>query len=255
VRCANPDTTGGRRSRRAFLLLTLCLAAASPAAGVTPAAEDYRGRIGVVPVRAETRLAQEAHGGWRYESVVRARGWAAWKKGAVEESSRFVLDEGGLRPQAYAKRDGLSDRDRDVEIRFAAGEIAATYRGETLRHEIADPVYDLLSLRLALSLDLAAGALAQRYRVVDGRGELRPVEVERAGLETVATGLGELPAVRLEYLTRSDRRYLLWFAPALDHALVRIEQHRDGRLRAWLVLESRDPLAVDDPQAGSRPGP
>ena len=41
--------------------------------------------------------------------------WAAWKKGEIEESSRFELTGEGVRPLTYRKLDGFSDRDRDVE--------------------------------------------------------------------------------------------------------------------------------------------
>lgn len=234
------------RAARAALALLLA-AAAGAEAGPAPVAEDYLGRIGIVPVRAATRLVPEGEGIWRFESVVRTRGWAGWKKGAVAETARIATAGDALRPLSYAKRDGLSDRDRDIELRFEEGAVLATYRGETRRLAAAGPVHDLLSLRLVLQRDLAAGGLADAYDVVDGRGELRRIEVRHTGSGTVATGLGELAAARLEYVTGSDRRYVLWFAPALDHALVRLEQHRGGRLRGWLVLEARGAVGAQPP--------
>ena len=97
------------------------------------------------------------------------------------------------------------------------GEVVSVYRGDTVVHAADGVVYDLLSLRLALRLDLAGDRLPPRYEVVDGRGRLRTIEVVRAGTESVRTGLGRVDAERLEYSTRSDRRYVVWFAPGEKH--------------------------------------
>lgn len=242
-------------SRRLPAALVL-LAWAAAAAGLEPTTERYRGQVGLIPVAAETRLEPAADGTWRYASVVRTRGWAAWKRGTLEETSQLRPDAEGLVPLVYRKRDGLGERDRDIETRFGAGEVVSRYRDETLRHPRAGPVYDLLTLRLVLQRDVAAGRLADRYPIVDGRGEVRTVVVRRVGTETIETGLGAVDAVRLEYVTRSERRYVLWFAPALDHALVRVEQHRADRLRGWLVLAEREAAsAPSGAQPDARSGP
>ena len=244
MHCAKPERRAPVRRLRALaaagLLATAWLAGGlAHGAGLEPFTHVYRGKISFVPVEAVFILDRDAEGQWRFDSVSRTRGWAAWKKGAIEESSRFELADQGLRPLTYRKLDGFSDRDRNVETRFARGEVISVYRGDTIVHSEHDrPVYDLLSLRLALRLDLARDRLAERYEVVDGRGRLRTITISRHGVEAISTGLGKVEAERLEYSTRSDRRYVVWFAPALDHVLVRLEEHRDGRLRGWLTLSS-----------------
>jgi hypothetical protein len=245
----------GKAERRLFaagVALVCSLFAGLAAAGeLAPYRHVYHGKVSFVPVAAELVLTREEDDVWQFRSVSRTRGWAAWKKGSVDETSRFELAGEGLRPLTYAKLDGFSDRDRNVETRFEDGEVVSVYRGDTVVHAADGVVYDLLSLRLALRLDLAGDRLPPRYEVVDGRGRLRTIEVVRAGTESVRTGLGRVDAERLEYSTRSDRRYVVWFAPELEHALVRLEEHRDGRLRAWMTLYSRAGEA--DPRRGTRP--
>jgi hypothetical protein len=244
VRCEKPERRAPARRHRAAVAAALFAAALAAglarAAGLEPFTHIYRGKISFVPVEAAVTLDRDDDGRWRYHSVSRTRGWAAWKKGEIEELSRFELDGQGLRPLIYRKLDGFSDRDRNVETRFTRGEVVSVYRGDTIVHSDGNgPVYDLLSLRLALRLDLTRDRLAERYEVVDGRGRLRTITISREGAEAISTGFGRIEAERLEYSTRSDRRYVVWFAPALDHVLVRLEEHRDGRLRGWLTLSSR----------------
>jgi hypothetical protein len=255
VHCAKPERRALGRRLPALVAVALFAAwlatGVAHGAGLEPFTHVYRGKISFVPVEAAVTLERDDDG-WRFDSVSRTRGWAAWKKGEIEESSRFELTGEGVRPLTYRKLDGFSDRDRDVETRFARGEVSSLYRGGTIVHSGQDgPVYDLLSLRLALRLDLARGRLAERYEVVDGRGRLRTITISRHGAEAISTGFGRIEAQRLEYSTRSDRRYVVWFAPELDHVLVRLEEHRDGRLRAWLTLSSRTDEAKR--RRGTRP--
>ena len=242
---AKPERRAPARQLRALVAAGLFAAAwlavdLAHGAGLEPFTHFYRGKISFVPVEAVVTLDRDDDGQWRFDSVSRTRGWAAWKKGEIDESSRFELTGEGLRPLTYRKLDGFSDRDRNVATRFARSEVSSVYRGDTIVHSAQDgPVYDLLSLRLALRLDLARDRLAERYEVVDGRGRLRTITISRHGAEAISTGFGRIEAERLEYSTRSDRRYVVWFAPELDHVLVRLEEHRDGRLRGWLTLSSR----------------
>ena len=257
MHCAKPERRAPVRRLRALaaagLLATAWLAGGlAHGAGLEPFTHVYRGKISFVPVEAVFTLDRDAEGQWRFDSVSRTRGWAAWKKGEIAESSRFELTDDGLRPLTYRKLDGFSERDRNVETRFARGEVSSLYRDDTIVHSAQDgPVYDLLSLRLALRLDLARDRLADRYQVVDGRGRLRVITIRRHGAEAISTGFGRIEAERLEYSTRSDRRYVVWFAPELDHVLVRLEEHRDGRLRGWLTLSSR--TDEEKRQRGTRP--
>ena len=205
---------------------------------LTPYEATYEGKISVVPVRAELTLSEE-EGVWRFVSTARTRGWAAWKKGELEEASRFRLADGRPEPLSFTRRDGFSEKDRNLESRFEATEVVSLFRGEELRESLEGPVYDLLSLRLVLRLDLARDGLAPGYDIIDSRGRLRPVEIRRLGEERVRTGLGEVDAVKLEYVTGSDRRLVVWMAPAWGYEVVRLEQFRDGKLRGWLALRSR----------------
>ena len=237
------DPPGAGVATCRFLILSV-IAAMLPAVAAaadpvfTPYEATYEGKISVVPVRAELTLS-EADGVWRFVSTARTRGWAAWKKGEIEEASRFRLGDGRPQPLSFTRRDGFSEKDRNLESRFETTEVVSLFRGEELREPLTAPAYDLLTLRLVLRLDLAGDRLAPRYDIIDSRGRLRPVEVRRLGEERIRTGMGEVDTVKLEYVTGSDRRLVVWMAPAWAFEVVRLEQFRDGKLRGWLSLRSR----------------
>jgi hypothetical protein len=194
VHYAKPERRAPARQLRALVAAGLFAAAwlavdLAHGAGLEPFTHFYRGKISFVPVEAVVTLDRDDDGQWRFDSVSRTRGWAAWKKGEIDESSRFELTGEGLRPLTYRKLDGFSDRDRNVATRFARSEVSSVYRGDTIVHSAQDgPVYDLLSLRLALRLDLARDRLAERYEVVDGRGRLRTITISRHGRRRSAPG-------------------------------------------------------------------
>lgn len=220
--------------------LLLSLAGVSPALSLEEACgppATYTAVVKLVPLRLTETLSREG-GRCVYRSQLGTRGWAAWKTDTITETSEFTVVDGRLVPLHYAKRDEFSSKDRDIVTRFGTnGEVVSLYRGEEIRHEAAGAVYDLLSLRRALGLDLAAGRLASSYRIVDGKGRLKEVAVTSSGTETVTTRAGRFEAVRLEYGTGGDR-FVVWAAPALGYRFARVEQYDDGELRGRLELET-----------------
>ena len=227
--------------------MTVCLVAISLALpGNCPAQTDpllvphdtvYKGKASAAPVRVRMRLESTGSGHWEYQSKVGTRGWLAWKKGEIRETSEFFLDGDQLTSMAYRKEDTFSNKDRDIETRFSGDHLVSTYRGEEIAHKVSGAVFDLLNLRVKLMTDLARDRLQPGYQVVDGKGRLKTLEVRRIGEETIATKQGAYDAVRLEY-DDDDKKFLIWIAPALSYQLVRIDQYKDGKLKASLLLDS-----------------
>lgn len=248
------------RMRKYGLCLAMAvLALALPASGAaTPAVDGaarpaptlaiplheaiYHATVRRIPVRAGLRLEQQSDGLYVYRSWVEPRGILGFVRRDMSEASLVMLDrDGEIVPVSYRRRDELGGRHSDMRFDLAQGELHIEYRGQKSTIDWEPGIYDLLSLRLALVNDLARGTLRDTYRVVDDRSRVEEVEVEVAGRETLVTPLGELDTIRLEYRNpRRDRSFKLWVAPELDTAMVRLEQHEDGRLRGTLhIVEYR----------------
>ncbi|MGI9264644.1 MAG: DUF3108 domain-containing protein [Gammaproteobacteria bacterium] len=243
VRCHTPH----RQYRSHGVMAACCLvffALAVPQAGLAdadrilvPHQTVYKGTASAAPVRVRMRLEAESNDRWVYESKVGTRGWLAWKKGDIRESSEFSFADEQIVSTAYRKKDTFSKKDRDIETRFSTDQVVSVYRGDEIVHQVAGQVFDLLNLRIKLMTDLARDRLQSHYQVVDGKGRLKTLEVRRVGEESVTTKQGEFDAIRLEY-DDDDKRFLIWISPRLNYQLVRIDQHEDDKLKASLILDS-----------------
>jgi hypothetical protein len=122
------------------------------------------------------------------------------------------------------------------------------YRGRESEVEWEPGIYDLQSLRVALSHDLLRGDLGDVYRIVDDRGRVEAVDVTVAGREPLETELGRLDTIRLEYYgERRDRLFRLWIAPDMDGALIALEQYEENRLRGRLEIVEYERLETGAP--------
>lgn len=217
-------------------------AASSPGLAVPAHEAIYHATVKRIKVRAGLRLEPQGDRLFTYHSWVEPRGFLSFINREITETSLVMLDEdGGIMPLSYRRLDELNGRNSDMRFDLAAGQVHIDYRGRQATADWEPGVYDLLSLRLVLSNDLARGELQDVYRIVDDRARVEEVDVEVAGRETLATPLGDLETVRLEYRSRRrDRLFRLWIAPGMDAALVRLEQYEDGKLRGALdIVEYR----------------
>ena len=239
---------GRRTALLAWLLLVATAAVADEAAAPAKASQPalavplhealYHATVRRIPVRAGLRLERQGENLYVYNSWVEPRGLLGFVRRELTETSLVRLGHGAeLTPLSYVKRDGFSDRDSDMRFDPLTGQVQIRFRGREQAVDWEQGIYDLLSLRLVLAHDLARGALRDVYQVVDDRGRIETIDVERTGPERLSTALGELDTVRLEYRnSRKDRLYRLWIAPAMDFALVRIEQYEQGQLRGALSI-------------------
>jgi hypothetical protein len=166
----------------------------------------------------------------------------------LSENSLVTVDRSGrILPLSYRKRDDFGGRHSDMRFDHAAGKVHIEYRGEQITADWEPGIYDLLSVRLAIANDFANGALQEMYRVIDDRGRVEEAEVLIAGREVLATPLGNLETVRLDYHNRKrDRSISLWIAQGKDAVLARIEQSDGGQSRGSLVIMEHELLPAAD---------
>lgn len=236
------------------LFLSLAVAPARAADAVDGAADAapglavplheaiYHATVRRIKVRAGLRLEQRDDGMFTYHSWVEPRGMLSFIRREITETSLLMSDgEGGVLPVSYRRHDELNGRHSDMRFDLGERQVHIDYRGRKTSTHWEPGIYDLLSLRLVLSNDLARGELQEVYRIVDDRARVEVVDVEIAGRETLSTPLGDIETLRLEYRSqRRDRLFRLWIAPGMDGALIRLEQHEEGSLRGALdIVEYR----------------
>jgi uncharacterized protein DUF3108 len=159
------------------------------------------------------------------------------------ERSWFSIVEGGVRPERYRLEDGASNHaeNSDLHYDYATGHITGTARGAPLDLPLEPGLQDVMSIRLAPTVDLLAGREPHEYAMLDGR-EVKHYVYSRVGAETLNTALGRLDTV----VITSDRKgsdgrgrtWRYWYAPSLGWLTVRAEQREAGEARLALAVRS-----------------
>jgi hypothetical protein len=204
---------------------------------VPPHRAVYNASVRGIPVRLGLRLEPREGGFYQYRTWAEPRGLLGFIDRELTETSILTVAHGRVVPVSYRKRDEFGDRDSAMQFDAEAGVVHIEYRDRKSEVEWEPGIYDLQSLRVALSHDLLGGELGDVYRVVDDRGRVDTVAVTVAASEPLETRLGRLDTLRLEYYSeRRDRLFRLWIAPAMDGALVALEQYEADRLRGRLEI-------------------
>lgn len=208
----------------------------------------YNASVRGIPIRLGLRLEPIEGGRWQYRSWAEPRGLLGFINRELMETSILTMADDQVVPISYRKRDEFGDRDSAMQFDLEAGVVRIEYRGRKNEVEWEPGIYDLQSLRVALSHDLLRGELGDVYRVVDDRGRVDAVDVTVAAREPLETPLGRLDTVRLEYYSeRRDRLFRLWIAPDMDGALVALEQYEEDRLRGRLEIVEYERLGAAAP--------
>ena len=234
-----------RGSSFAAALLSI---AAGAAGGSSHAAGDLPGYHAVYVAYYQGRAVGEAefsvtlldaeYGIYEFRSEARFRGlYRLIVPGPVEESSRFALESGRIRPLAYSLRDGTR-RGRDsfsVEYDWELGRATTTAGGISEESQLVAGILDRGSLQVALMLlgeDFATGQVT----LLD-KGGPEVHDLRTAGEETLETPLGQFQTRKsIQQRQGSSRQTLIWSAPDLHGLPVRIERQRDGETRAAFHL-------------------
>ena len=178
-------------------------------------------------IRAERTVKQRSDGSW--EMVIRAGNLL----GEVRETSRFHWKDDCM-PQSFYYgylRRGLGMR-REAEVRLDYERNVAVSQ----RHERDEETFDItpgttdqLAQGLALQCMVARGDETMELDIVDER-RLRTMKYQVLPEEKVPTRMGRMKAIPVERVRDedSDRVTTMWFAPEMDHALVRMLQEEDG---------------------------
>lgn len=192
-------------------------------------------RIGI----AEFTLSRTRDGNYIYKSVTQPTGLAAlFFSDVITESSQFALRGGKPESLRYDYSHSSSNHDRSEHISFDWDK----HRAESLdgkkrkNIDIEPGTYDRALAQLAVSLDMAAGKLADTYRVLD-HNEISDYRMERGDDTKRRTESGTYQVIKVARKdTKKKRTTTFWLAPKLDYLPVEIEQTEPGKATISLTL-------------------
>ena len=220
------------------LLLALCLAvplaAHADESQFAPFTADYDVHYGSVDVgSSRTRVLRSAEPGrWIIESRSNASGLARLVAGGtLLQRSTFDLDTSGVRPLKYHFDDGTKQSDRDVRLEFDwhASRVRGTAEDEPVDVATAPGLQDAASIQALVLARLRHGAEPGTIDMIE-KDRIKRYQYTLLRRERLKTAIGELDTVVYRSAREgSGRETHFWYAPALGYALVRAEQHRDGK--------------------------
>lgn len=207
-----------------------------------PHRAEFRLRLNRIPVgRMERELTQRSGGLWVYRSEARTTGAAAaLRDDRITERVMLEEHDGRLRPIAYFMRQrGRRERREQLGFNWAEGTVENSAGDDWRLEDIPDDLLDELGAQVVLIMDLHGGARGElSYNVADD-GEVKTYRFRAEDMETVATGLGEYEALKVERIREdSDRYTAFWSAPELDFWPVKVEQRESASTRMVMTLES-----------------
>ncbi len=232
-----------------FLLLAtvrLLSATAGATEALAPFEARYELRANGIQVGERTlRLRPDDAGGFRLDALTEPRGLGKlFDVRNLQESSRFRLDEGRLRPLEYDyRREGRKPRHVRLLFDWDARRVTNDIDGNRWQMSIPEGTLDKLLVQLAIARDLAAGERDEyRYAIADG-GKLKTFRFVIEGSETIETPAGRFTTVRLLRKRHDhDRTTRLWCADHLGYLPVRIlqDEHEDAvRFESLLTHHAR----------------
>lgn len=161
--------------------------------------------------------------------------------GSVTEISEFRWHNDSPRPLHYRyDQTGISSRTDVIDFNWDTHIAQAKLGSKSVQMAIPDEVLDRLNFSLKLGRDIAETEQREfTYQVADGNEvdtHVYRIEAE----ETITTPAGDLRAVRLDRVRRSDskRRTTVWLATDWDYLLVKLEQVSSSGTTTELTLKS-----------------
>lgn len=202
---------------------------------------EYKGRrVGITEFSLDYDAASDTY---VFESRTTAKGLARLlRPNTAIERSRFIVDDGTIRPVAFRFEDGSRKGEDNVDIAFDWQAGTASVDSDAGVHELAlrPGVLDRGSLQAALMHDLSRRRDPGPYVLVDDDA-LKTYRYTIGEMRTIETTAGSFESVALtQEREGSSRTTRLWVAPSLNYLPVRIEQYRDGEVQTSLTLEAID---------------
>lgn len=194
-------------------------------------------------------LSTDAAGQRKFVSKTQAKGMFAFiKPDVIEETSLWIYHNEHIRPMfyRYSRNGGSKDKLLTMDFYWNKRKVHIDDREHPWDLEIKNRTLDKLVYQLQLMHDLANDRERLSYTIADG-GKLKNYKIVRLGQETIDTPLGKIETVKLtrERDADSDRKTILWCAPALDYLPVKLEHIEKDGSRFTAYLRKLDGISTD----------
>lgn len=222
-----------------FVFVGLCLASQFVFAQNTELTEfsaTYRGyRNGLKIGTAKQSLTQRADG--LYQLNYESHASLFILRDHREEKSVFAFTDGELVPVSYDYARTGTGKDKSLHIDFDEDTHQLIINQATPQkwtNELDNQLY-----RYDFQLKLNANTPKLTYNIVNSRGEEKTYRLAIIGEETLELPYGKLSTVRAKIVRENTKREtFIWFAPELDHLMVRIQQFKNGSEQLDVQLAS-----------------
>ena len=147
-----------------------------------------------------------------------------------KERSRFVIEQGRIKPSHYLmQRSGTGpSRHYELSLDWAQKQLKTEKTQVVKQVPWNDQWLDMLSFHGQIVLDIQQGKTDFVYDVLNRHGENRSYKYKVTTEEWLSLPYGKVKAIRLErYGQGPDKQVYAWLAPELDYLLVRLWQSED----------------------------
>ena len=181
---------------------------------------------------------------WRLHSKTEPKGiYALFAGTEIEEISYLDIENKQLRSLAYLYEDGRRTTERDISSYFdwSKNTVFSQYDDKPITASLKPSTFDRHAVILAIMSALRNKQEVLIFPTID-KGEMQAMEFERLGEETLELPYGKLKTIKLKEIRAPGKRHIIsWHAPTLNYLMVKMEQHRKGKLVARLDLKKFSP--------------
>lgn len=187
---------------------------------------------------ASRQLSQEENNQWRYQTGTEAS--LLFLSDRRYQDTLFRLNGDRVEPLEFSYRREGTGSNQAFFVRFDyEGERLHSRNGDPVEAEWRDHLLDSNAVLHQLQIDVAGADQLWSYELIDDDGSNREFEFEREGKEVLNLPFGRVEAIRVKRVRETDRRETyFWFAPAHNYTLVQMQQLKEGKEQARVVLSS-----------------
>ena len=217
-------TTGASIAALGALSITAPTLASAKA--VQPSSADYSFTIEDKYKGSANRSLTKSGNNWKYDVKARVAGVAS-----ASQSSVFTLNGDNVSPTQASTTYKLLGVGRTHNLNFNAGkkQVASTYKGKTLKLNMAQQAFDDLSLEVQIRQDLLNGKFTGNYYMAK-HDKIEKTPFRKSANTKITVPAGTFDTVRVDRVHDDDSRSTsFWLAPSLDYLPVKVSQINDGK--------------------------
>ena len=217
-------TTGA--SIAALGALSMTAPTLASAKSVQPSSADYSFMVEDKYKGTANRTLTKSGNNWKYDVKARVAGVAS-----AAQSSTFTLKGDNINPikaSTTYKLLGVG-RTHNLDFNTSKKQVTSTYRGKTVKLNMAQQAFDDLSLEVQIRQDLLNGKFSGNYYMAR-HDKIEKTPFKKSANTKITVPAGTFDTIRVDRVHDDDSRSTsFWLAPSLDYLPVKVSQINDGK--------------------------